>query len=424
LPSSGSGPSAEGEGIAGELDLQVFLAKLGSELTSELVLVGGQAVSFWAWRYSARLPGVLTDANLPTKDIDFCGDREAVRLCAARLGGQAFVPDMDDHTPNTGKVVFVDEQGVKQRIDFLGEPFGVSAAELRRMALPFEVEAEGGQRTGLLFYVMHPVLCLESRVANTVGLPGYQTPHALAQLRASIGCAREFLRDVLDVGAVRDVLNLNERIFRCAMDPWKGERLVAAQGIDVFAAVLADDKRLPEKFRTIRYPQMQKIVEDRRAAQLHQHTSFGEQLEGRWKRAFEAELARLGQQGRRVEELAGIQIRRAREQLRQHDRVHPRRPGPLATLLSRRDEARLTAWSTEHVRLERRLDQLVKRERTVHGCTRDAVRAERRAERRDPELARRVREYRAWKKERATERRGPELDAGRGQSEREMDRER
>jgi hypothetical protein len=54
---------------------------------------------------------------------------------------------------------------------------------------------------------------------------------------------------------VRDVLNLNERIFCFAEDDLSA-RLALKREIEVFDAVL-DDERLPEKFRTIRLPQMQ-----------------------------------------------------------------------------------------------------------------------------------------------------------------------
>ncbi|OFX21026.1 MAG: hypothetical protein A2V77_03505 [Anaeromyxobacter sp. RBG_16_69_14] len=110
---------------------------------------------------------------------------------------------------------------------------------------------------------MHPVLSLESRVANTVSLPGYDSPHGLAQARAMIGCAREFMREILGHPArpVRDVLKLNERIYHTAMDSWRGGRLARLHGLEVFDAVLADDERLPEKFRTVRYPQMRGTVD-------------------------------------------------------------------------------------------------------------------------------------------------------------------
>jgi hypothetical protein len=109
---------------------------------------------------------------------------------------------------------------------------------------------------------------MESRVHNSV-LANKQTDLAWRQLRASILCARAFSQLLLDErgeAAIRDVLKLNERIFSFA----QGERcskLASDQRIEVFDAVLADE-RLPEKFRTIRLPQMQERIRAMRQHKL------------------------------------------------------------------------------------------------------------------------------------------------------------
>ncbi|HXP99674.1 MAG TPA: hypothetical protein VN845_06380 [Solirubrobacteraceae bacterium] len=97
---------------------------------------------------------------------------------------------------------------------------------------------------------------MESRVHNSV-LPKKQTDLAWRQLRASIPCARAFSQLLLDQrgeAAIRDVLKLNERTFRFAQED-RCSKLAADRDIETFDAVL-DDDRLPEKFRTLRLPQM------------------------------------------------------------------------------------------------------------------------------------------------------------------------
>jgi hypothetical protein len=114
---------------------------------------------------------------------------------------------------------------------------------------------------------MHPERCMESRVHNSA-LPSKQTDLAWRQLRASILCANAFSQLLLDErgeAAVRDVLNLNERIFRFAQQA-RCAHLALDMGIEVFDAVL-DDERLPEKFRTIRLPQMRQHVQALRQRQ-------------------------------------------------------------------------------------------------------------------------------------------------------------
>ena len=232
-------------------EAEAVLRRLG-DLTSSIVLVGGQALAFWVDLYAERV-APLPSVN--SKDIDFCGSRAAVATAAFRLGGTYKVPEPFDNTPNTGLVEFVDSHGYARWIDFLGDPFGLSYSEVADWAV--EVEAPSGDAP-VTFRVMHPVHCLKSRISNVGGLPGYQNAHALTQARAAVSCAREYLRDVLDAAtpkAARRVLDLNEHIYRFAWHSDHARTTLTKHGIDAFEAVLVDD-RLPSAFRTKRYPDM------------------------------------------------------------------------------------------------------------------------------------------------------------------------
>ena len=111
---------------------------------------------------------------------------------------------------------------------------------------------------------MHPVLVMESRVHNTMTLPGYDSSAALKQLRLSVICAREFIRDMVDSDRIRVALTLNERIFTFCLKNRDGRLVDAKHGVDPFDAVVADDDRLPARFRETRYPQMQRELSSRR----------------------------------------------------------------------------------------------------------------------------------------------------------------
>ncbi len=127
------------------------------------------------------------------------------------------------------------------------------------MAIPVGARASTG---GVEFLVMHPAHVLESRASNVDGLPNYRSPQGLKQLRASIVCAREFARDLLEEGHVRDVLRLNERIFRFSLRG-HGLGVWMRDQISVFEAVLLDP-RLPVGFLQTRYPQMQQNLQRHR----------------------------------------------------------------------------------------------------------------------------------------------------------------
>jgi hypothetical protein len=252
------------------VDVRPVLAKV-ADLGRELVLVGGQAVNFWATYYEGRVPELAREAPFTSKDIDFCGDQRAVRVCAERLGGTARVATFDDATPNSGTVVFVDGAGVKRTLDVVSAPFGLKSSEVGETALSVEILDDAGAPTGVSFYVMHPVLCMESRVHNVVGLPAeYDTEHGRKQLRASILVAREFVRDLLDerVDAedpVRATMRLNERVFRFCTRDRHAKELFRSSGVDPAMAIL-DDPRLPPAFRETRLPQMREQLAARERA--------------------------------------------------------------------------------------------------------------------------------------------------------------
>jgi hypothetical protein len=153
-------------------------------------------------------------------------------------------------------------EGHRRRIDFLHIVFGLDLKEIFKLAIA--VEAPDRDET-THFRVMHPVQCLESRISNVGGLPGYRSAHGLAQARTSILCAREYLRERLDDGdaGIRPVLRLNERIYRFAWEDHNAKIVFQEHGIDPFDAVFVDD-RLPEPFRSRRYPQMQELLQRRR----------------------------------------------------------------------------------------------------------------------------------------------------------------
>ncbi len=106
---------------------------------------------------------------------------------------------------------------------------------------------------------------MESRVHNTMTLPGYDLPPALKQLRLSVICAREFIRDMIDTDRLRVALTLNERVFTFCLKDRDGREVHAKRGIDPFEVLVADDDRLPARFRETRYPQMQRELALRRA---------------------------------------------------------------------------------------------------------------------------------------------------------------
>jgi hypothetical protein len=201
-----------------------------------------------------------------SKDIDFEGASRTARRAGELLNGEVRIPTIDDHTPNTGIVLFEDSDGQTREIDFLVAPYGLDGRDVRASAVRLSVSNPSGP--DLPVWVMHPERCMESRVYKVVDLR-QAGRIAMAQLRRSVVCAKEFSRFLLndegiaEAERVRAVLRLNERIYRKCLKDRAFRQVVFDHDVDPFDAVLVDD-RLPERFREKRYPQMVEQIADRR----------------------------------------------------------------------------------------------------------------------------------------------------------------
>jgi hypothetical protein len=244
-----------------------------------IVLVGGQAVAFWARFLQAGSREVSVFAPLASKDIDFAGSARAVRRTADLLAGRMRLASMDDHSPNTGVVLFVDADGIEREIDFIDQPLGLRARDIRDTAVRLIVHSNEAEHE-VPVWVMHPERCMESRIYNAQIL--YKTDElAIRQLEASIVCARAWSRYLLEDDSsperARTVLRINERIFRKCMRDMHFRATKLDLDIDPFDAVLAEHQALPVQFREKRYPQMRKQLESHRArGQKNAPTADGE----------------------------------------------------------------------------------------------------------------------------------------------------
>jgi len=246
-------------GIAETIEV---LARLGAA-AENAVLIGGQALNFWANQYLLRAPSLLAEGPFASKDIDFCGTQEEARLCAHALGGRAEYQSSDARSLCVGIVYYDDSDDEERQLDFLSRPFGLETEPVFDMSFPATLKSR--DEVEATIRVMHPFHCFMSRVANVGGLEKYQTEHGVRQLRASILCLRTFLELGLDAGEAKTVKKLNERAFRFCLESSYAQKVFELYEIEPFAAVLHGDARLPAMFNSKRYPQMQEQLAKRRA---------------------------------------------------------------------------------------------------------------------------------------------------------------
>lgn len=140
-------------------------------LSSDLVLVGGQALAFWARYYSIEPPDDLVP--YVTLDVDFLGGAVDARTFAAGLpAARVYIASLDDHTPSSARVVSNNVLGKTLEVDFLHSLAGLSERDVRNSAVSVDAPQ------GASIRIMHPLHCLESRIVNLALLLGSSTSQA------------------------------------------------------------------------------------------------------------------------------------------------------------------------------------------------------------------------------------------------------
>ena len=171
-----------------------------------VVLVGGQALAFWAGYYNVAEPAGLAPAI--SRDVDFFtadpANSAPLAAFARAIRGRAHVVEASAITALVGQAIAPAEGGGIYNVDLLHQVVGLDRADIGKHAV--EVSLPEGTAT---IRVMHPVHVLQSRNANL---------HVLADKRNEIGCkqftlaiavARAYLEDRID--AIGQLHGLGER---------------------------------------------------------------------------------------------------------------------------------------------------------------------------------------------------------------------
>jgi hypothetical protein len=219
------------------------------------LLVGGQALAFWADHLRVERPANL--ASGVTADADFIGDSRLAKDLGKRLGWQTWIPALDDSTPQTGKVTHRTKTGGVKQVDFLSGVVGLTSKDLARRAVEMEVPDIG------LLRVIHPIDVLDSRIQNLHLLPEKRTDAGIAQARLAVDVAREFIRQEVTARGERVGLKLLERIADIGADI-AAVRVFLLYDIDPLQAVPLEDFRTTSALHKVRWPQIVAEVAQKR----------------------------------------------------------------------------------------------------------------------------------------------------------------
>lgn len=230
--------------------------------TEDTVVVGGQAVALWAEHL-----GVVDGRPSITSDIDFYGMRADVEEASRNLAGVSHdvnVATFDDATVNSGTIVIhrgaVAGLATDLTVDYLHSVLGLNGPDIQSRAVALLV---GGSRVR----VLHPVLLLESKIANLGALPRTRNDAGLTQVRLAVAIVGAFMRRYSGwtPETRRAFLDTAERLGRL------GRADVAhfafhVFGIDVLAACPTELAPADSEFALRRWPQVVAAVAERREA--------------------------------------------------------------------------------------------------------------------------------------------------------------
>lgn len=202
-------------GLIVAFSLQQFSAvfKIRDEAGQPYVLVGGQAVNYWAEHYLSQEPELNSLRPFTSEDIDFKGNHDDVQRIAEQLESQANYPPKVALTALAGFVPF-QIGNLKSTVEVVRRIPGVSGSA-NTPAIQVEWE-------GKTLRVLDPIslLACKLELAATVSqVHRRDVPH----LKMLVPCVRAFLNEVLqqvELGALpaKEWLKVANRVLKLTTD--------------------------------------------------------------------------------------------------------------------------------------------------------------------------------------------------------------
>src|SRR5688572_2752541 len=152
------------------------------------LLIGGQAVNYWAERYLGAEPELQSFLPFTSEDIDFKGAKADVLLIAEQLGRKPVLPAKVEMTAFAGAVSISIRNRVST-IEVVRNLPGVSNTDLDSLAIEAEFEGEK-------IRVIDPITLTANKLklASTVCQEQRQD---ITHLKIMLYCVRGFLRELL-----------------------------------------------------------------------------------------------------------------------------------------------------------------------------------------------------------------------------------
>jgi hypothetical protein len=247
---------------------------------SGMMLVGGQALNYWAETLAianATSTGMYGPAT--SEDIDIMGSVKAVRAFAQAVGGKPHIASFDDsHSPNSGLVTF-DFQGETHSIDFLAQMAGFKPLELPTV-LQWALTVPLCNTSTARLSIMHPMHCLQAQLENIYGALLNRRASAygeryVSRVRLAIEACRRVGQQCAEAGDIKEARDIAEHVhtlscLRSALRARYDDGLHVEEGIYT-------GSYMPQEFLNLRVPQMMRLL----ARKVQKYKELQERIQAR-----------------------------------------------------------------------------------------------------------------------------------------------
>lgn len=210
-------------------------------LPETCVLIGGQAVAWWAQRYAIKTPkGDLVDAA--SKDIDFWGKHADIFRIADYLKRTPYLPDKREMTFLVGAIE-IDAAGKKTALELLHRVPGLDTDDPDAVAVP---EPVAKSRKEAL--VLTPVSLVLAKLYNLRHF-AQKDRHDLLHLQISLNTSQAFISEVILKDPKLALWNC-KRLIR-AQREGPNQRLERRHGFQLLSGIPIDSIRAATQNQTI-----------------------------------------------------------------------------------------------------------------------------------------------------------------------------
>ena len=232
---------------------------------ARLVLVGGQAIEVWG--VLLDVPAPTGDQNSLTEDTDWLGSAADAQWLANFLQGENTIEltkaTLDDNTANTAVILLQRPDGRILLMDFLHSITGLGNAEINKMAVLLELPNQHGKLLSLR--VLHPLHCLQSRMANLQIYSKKRAGNGPLQAQWALDIVRAYLRQTALHNSSDEVAKACRELAEISASR-PAQYCYTHYGLEPFQAVTPDVLvAAGSKFVQLEWPHMLKRLEVKQA---------------------------------------------------------------------------------------------------------------------------------------------------------------